>query len=272
MQGKITAKDLVYIYNAQRLFDKYNTNQLSKPDRGSMMYFRAEWWGINHIAIIDNVEYNWHWILIKVRDANYPNNWLSNRVLSVYQTWGKYIYSNEWYSYNVYFKKFFTEDNIKNIKWIAKNQQITQYKPDEKIKFKTQTMAIQGNKYYYFTHYDAWDVKQNDNAPCHSANGMDICNTKYKTIAITKDIRIKLNIKFGDTVQLVWEVGCAGKFIVADEMNCRFRGVNAHDNWTCYLSDKKTKASGNVYRPWTKFLIKWDVPDTPWWVCKIIKL
>lgn len=42
-------------------------------------------------------------------------------------------------------------------------------------------------------------------------------------MAITSDIRKKMGIKFGDTVILKGDIGCAGTYQVHDEMNKRFR-------------------------------------------------
>ena len=126
---------------------------------------------------------------------------------------------------------------------------------------------------YYFTHYDVGDIWQNDASPCIGASGRDLCEmlrNGENFVAVTKDIRLKMWLKFWDKVKLVWDVWCAWYYTVEDEMNCRFRWENAHDNGTCYNRDWSL-ASGNIKRPWTDYYIKWDLP-TAWWACRIVKL
>lgn len=109
---------------------------------------------------------------------------------------------------------------------------------------------------YYFTHYDLWDVKQNDTTPCIGASGKDLCyleKSGVRTMALTSDIRKEVGVKFGDQVKLIWDVGCEGIFQVEDEMNIRFR-------------------KNNILRPWTPYAIKWDLPSMDWGACSIIKL
>ena len=77
----------------------------------------------------------------------------------------------------------------------------------------------------FFTTYNAGSVDQNDSDPCHSASGIDICTglaNGKKYIALTKDIRASMDIKFGQSVTLTGGK-CAGTYIVADEMGKRFR-------------------------------------------------
>lgn len=130
---------------------------------------------------------------------------------------------------------------------------------------------------YYFTHYDLWDTSQTDWSACIWADGKDSCLAQKHwrwTMALTVDIRNKLAVKFGDKVALTWDVGCEGVYTVTDEMNCRFRGINAWSNWPCTYSDWKTLTpkDSNILRPWTPYFIKGDLPGRPWWACKISKL
>lgn len=56
-------------------------------------------------------------------------------------------------------------------------------------------------------------------------------------MALTVDIRKKLDVKLGDSVSLSGEDGCKGTYIVTDEMACRFRGEHAWSNGPCKYSD-----------------------------------
>ena len=129
---------------------------------------------------------------------------------------------------------------------------------------------------YYFTSYNLWDVTQNDNAPCISADGKDSCalHASWRgTMALTVDIRKKIGVQFWDKVALAWDVGCEGVYTVTDEMACRFRWEYAWSNGPCSYSDKTpTPKTSHVRRPWTNYYIKGDLPGRPWWACQISKL
>lgn len=110
-------------------------------------------------------------------------------------------------------------------------------------------------EYYYFTHYDPWDAKQNDDSQCISASWKDICEMMKNGqdfVAITVDVRKQMWIKRWDKVRLVGDPWCAWVYSVEDEMNKRFR-------------------TQCVKRPWTDYCIKWDMSKA-WWACKIEKL
>lgn len=110
---------------------------------------------------------------------------------------------------------------------------------------------------YYFTHYDLWDVKQNDASPCIGASGKDLCyleKTGVRTMALTSDLRNQLWVSFGQKVKLTWDEGCEGIYQVEDEMNLRFR----KSPW--------------VKRPWTNYYIKGDLPSMEGWACSVTKL
>jgi len=44
-------------------------------------------------------------------------------------------------------------------------------------------------------------------------------------MALTSDVRKKLEISFGDQVKLMGDDGCSGIYQVEDEMNIRFRAT-----------------------------------------------
>lgn len=130
---------------------------------------------------------------------------------------------------------------------------------------------------FYFTPYNLWDVNQNDNAPCIWASWNNQCKMEaswIRTIAITKDLRSDLWLKFWDKIKLTnWP--CAWIYQIEDDMHCRFRWRLAHIDYqwkyrTCYLSNKKTKASWSIFRNW--YLIKWDIPSCWGGVHTITKL
>lgn len=107
---------------------------------------------------------------------------------------------------------------------------------------------------YYFTHYDLWDVSQNDSSPCHGASSKNLCDLEKKwtrTMALTADVRAFANIKFGDKVQLKGDAGCAWIYEVHDEMNSRYRYSDIKRNWAP---------------------IKGDLPSMPGWKCSVTKL
>lgn len=77
----------------------------------------------------------------------------------------------------------------------------------------------------FFTTFNAGAIEQNDSAPCHSASGKDICNglrNGESHVAIAKDLRQKLQLKWGDKVRISGGV-CSGVYSVEDEMGKRFR-------------------------------------------------
>lgn len=107
-------------------------------------------------------------------------------------------------------------------------------------------------EYYYFTHYDAGDVNQNDKSPCIWASGRDLCEmvkNGENFVAITVDIRKQMWIKRWDKVRLVGDPWCAWLYSVEDEMNKRFR-------------------TQCIKRPWTDYCIKWDMAKA-WGACRI---
>lgn len=111
---------------------------------------------------------------------------------------------------------------------------------------------------YYFTHYDLGDINQNDSAPCHGASWADLCflaRQWVNTMALTRDIRDKLGVKWGDKVILEWDAWCRWIYEVHDEMNPRYRVVN-----------------GWVKRPWTNYYIKGDLPGKPGGACTVQKI
>lgn len=87
----------------------------------------------------------------------------------------------------------------------------------------------------FFTTYNAGAIEQNDDAPCHSASGKDICHglrNGESHVAITKDIRQKLSLKWGDKVKLTGGK-CSGTYSVEDEMGKRFRTSCIQKNGAC---------------------------------------
>jgi surface antigen len=107
----------------------------------------------------------------------------------------------------------------------------------------------------YFTYYNVWDVSQNDSSPCRWAWSnvvWDLCklaNQWVRTMALVRPKRDQYDAQFWDTVVLKWDKGCSWSFIVADEMNKRYR----------YQDHVCTK------KPWTNLCIRWDIA-MPLWV------
>ena len=114
----------------------------------------------------------------------------------------------------------------------------------------------------YFTHYDLWDVAQNDSTPCIWASGKDLCEISkqwIQTIALTVDQRKLYNIEFGDIIT-VKSIAQNTEYTVQveDEMNKRFRNECNRKLWAC---------------------IKWDIAHYNWvslnwmesWIYTIIK-
>lgn len=122
---------------------------------------------------------------------------------------------------------------------------------------------------YYFTAYNLWDVKQNDDTPCIGASWKDLCYLEkiwVKTIALTKDVREYLGLKFWDKVKLEWP--CWWIYQIEDDMNCRFRWKPCmYKIWWV----RKYHPTWNILRPNTQYYIKWDIPSCWWWAHKILK-
>ena len=155
---------------------------------------------------------------------------------------------------------------------------VTRYKERklEETRLATKTASGVADNTYYFTHYDLWDVSQNDGSACIWADWEDSCilhKSGRWTMALTIDVRKKLSLNFWDKVALEGDIWCEGVYTITDEMSCRFRGEYAWTNGPCKYSDwTLTPKVSNIVRPWTPYFIKWDLPWRPWWACTIRKL
>lgn len=261
-QWKMSMKDVIFRMNAKNLFDKYNTNDTRFPAQPwDMAFFHSLDWDTNHIWIVRSVTTHSTWHKLTLRDSSYPQNWLSERTIYVEYTWWINLYCNQWYCYNIFYKKFLNDNEL----WLQKTSQ--------KVLASISSVAKAdyiNDDVYYFTPYNL-NPSQTDNTPCIWAAWYDQCkmwDEWTRSMALTKDIRKKYWVKWWDEVLLEWDKWCRWRYVIADEMNCRFRWEYAHENKTCYKKDW-TKADGNVYRPWTQVLIKWDLVNRPWWVCYI---
>lgn len=161
-----------------------------------------------------------------------------------------------WYqntNYHVHFELWDEWENI-NGRFMVGDKKIVQW--DSKKLLDKRKWNFGWKQKYYFTHYDLWDVSQNDAAPCNGASWLDLCHLEKngtRTMALTVDIRNQLGIKFGDRVRLSWDEWCSGEYEVHDEMNIRFR-------------------ENCIVRPWTPYCIKGDIPSKEGWACSITKL
>lgn len=95
---------------------------------------------------------------------------------------------------------------------------------------------------YTFTHYNLWDESQSDSSPCYwalsRANLCVLAEDNYtRPIAITADIRKKLNLKERDKIELKGDKGCEGVYTVLDEMNSRFTNGCIEKNGACIKWD-----------------------------------
>ena len=139
---------------------------------------------------------------------------------------------------------------------VMRSPQIEDSKPILKPVVRKSRTTEPSSIIYYFTHYDLWDVRQNDSQPCKGASGVDLCYLERNgihTMALTADIRKKLGVKFGDKVKLTGAPGCAGTYEVHDEMNKRFR-------------------TSCIMRPRTSYCIKWDLSNRPGGACSVEKI
>lgn len=121
---------------------------------------------------------------------------------------------------------------------------------------------------FYFTNY-ALVESQTDKSPCYWASWKNLCEanaTGNPTMALTVDVRRKYWIKRGDKIRLEWDPWCAGEYTVEDEMWCRFRWEYAGED--CINKKTGKRYLGKIYRK--GYLIKWDVVNRAWWVCKIV--
>jgi len=276
----------INIWNAYNMFSK-KTAPVEKPSRWDILYFDAQGNYPNHISLVHHVAYDFEKEMgIVVVDASY-GNWVSQRNLVIKKgesnTHSIKVDGNT-YTYKVHFatnpllsferELALSVPTEKKAETPIVNAGKIDYNP---IGFDWSKTAV--GEYMYFTRYDLGDVTQNDSSPCIGASWQDLCKLTLswiKTMALTKDMRIKYGISFWDEVTLEWDQGCAGVYQVHDEMNCRFRGENAHDNWPCKTTKWK-RASGNIYRDGTPYLIKGDVAaywdfQPSWWVCRIANI
>lgn len=159
-------------------------------------------------------------------------------------TW-MHIHIELWDWYNNVSREFALGEKYKSLNWTAL------------LNHRKWDFGQQNKEVYYFTHYDLWDVKQNDSTPCIGASGKDLCYLEkqgIRTMALTSDVRKNLSVEFGDRVKLTWDIWCEGIYQVEDEMNKRYRETP----W--------------VLRPNTPYYIKGDLPSMDGWVCSVTKL
>lgn len=108
--------------------------------------------------------------------------------------------------------------------WEKKNGQYVQVKLPERMIIYQEKLSSKSTK-VYMTHYNLGVAAQNDSSPCIGASGKNLCILRRNgshTIALTKDKRQELNVKFGDKVMVVGDKFHFVAF-VEDEMNKRFR-------------------------------------------------
>lgn len=242
---KISMDDVVKRMSSKNLFDRYNDTDVVRPAKEwDMVFFHSLDKDTNHIGIVKWIEVEDWWHKLTLRDSSYPNNWLSERTLDIRYINNDNIYCNLWYCYNIFYKRFLDKEEI----W--QESEVDNKKEEINITKKQEHKEEETNQ-YYFTHYNVWDVGQNDSSPCHWAlTKADLCelvsDNFTRPIAITKDIRLKLWLKARDKVELEWDEWCRWTYKVLDDMNKRFRERCIKKNWAC---------------------IKWDIA-LPMWVHK----
>lgn len=113
----------------------------------------------------------------------------------------------------------------------------------------SQTWTVQEASKVFFSTYHPWDKRQTDDDPCTAASMKDICkllNSDAPPIALTKDMRKELSIKWGDVVRLEWWK-CDGLYTVLDEMASKYRKKCIKRKGYCVKWDfAKSKSSRTV--------------------------
>jgi len=199
---------------------------------------QIEWplWNYLKLSWIDSgLEY--HWILAHVEtklqtgDIVYTGQRIWQMDLSWYTT-GYHLHQELWLK---------TWEDWRNISYTGRSRAL--------INARNHTYDNDGiDAPIYFTHYDLWDVNQNDSTPCIWASGVDLCKlaqTGIQSVAITVDIRNLYGIKLKDTVTL--------------------RHV---DTWTEYEvqvhDEKASRFRTNCYRDKGQYCNKWDIAHFNW--------
>lgn len=225
---------------------------------------KAYWASLGNYVILKN---NWDFRIVlwhlqtsrKVGEKLHKWDIIWQTNLSWQSTW-MHVHIELWYKYFILTSPaIYWEEHVReNQWWLLKHRWWDFWQPKETP--------------YYFTHYDLWDKKQNDDDPCHWASWKDLCELSSQgisTMALTKDLREKLWVKFGDKVLLTWENGCLGIYQVEDEMNCRFRGQPC---WYKIKDEWKFHPTWNTLREWTPYFIKGDLPWKVGWACFVSKI
>lgn len=207
----ITSEEyMIHVGNSYNIF-KRKTTPIVWAKRWDILFFDSMWSQPNHIALVERFLYYINWeASYDIIDASYAN-WVSRRTITV-KNW---YYEVDWYTYEVY--------EATNPMLIFERDQYMM--PQEKVKEPVE----EAKDWFYLSHYNVWDPRQNDETPCIWAAGANICKVLEwgdQSIALVRPYREKHGIKWWDRVVLEWDDSCRGEYIVLDEMNKRFRNPN----------------------------------------------
>lgn len=256
----------IHVWNAYNLFSK-KTAPVNNPKRWDIFFMKPQWWWIDHIWLVYNVAYDFEremWLTIV--DASY-DHWVSKRNIVITKTAMtdntiEHTYAVDWVVYDVYYAtnpilSFQRESEI--TEKLEENKQAKQtIKKEVDIDL---TRSIWEEDWFYLSHYNVWDIYQNDDSPCHWATWADICRhleNWWQSIALVRPYREKYWINYRDKVVLEWDETCRWEYTVLDEMNKRFR-----DRCIVWSNSPYCIRWDIAYPHW----VKWS-----WWNCYIKRI
>lgn len=258
----------------------YTTNKLDKcyVSQSEKEHFRSNWrlatdvacwWAsamiyapdYNNRQFVYSVEYKkfpdtWNTVILHFTDSKVKYFWLIGHVSSAWRklttlkTW-EWIWFMDlsWITsgYHSHIELYVWEDldHAEKLSYSSSTRALMNYRQQKLYPYKIWTPI-------YLTHYDLWDISQNDSEPCRWASGRNLCDMEkawIKTVAITANVRVAMWLKFWDKIKLEWP--CSWTYSVEDEMNSRFRYGCVEREWRC---------------------IHWDIPSCWWGIHTITKL
>lgn len=223
--------------NAHNLYmDKTDKKKLSELERGDILYFKNDEWPVNHIAVVWKVNYIWGYEMsIEVLDAT-PEHNVKKRTI-ILQDWMENWTKYKWYRVFAWSNPLLHFEREEALQ--APPKQKTNYNPTNYWKKEDENPVSTVSKlpkadgglseWMYFSHYNVGDHLQNDGDACTWAwshivwNLCELAEQWHRTMALVSNKRAEYGVEFGDKVVLAGDEWCTGTFIVADEMNKRFR-------------------------------------------------
>lgn len=217
--GIVSKAYKIHLWNAYNLFTK-KTAPVETLKRWDVIYFDAQGDYANHIATVTRVMYEFPGEKgLEIVDASLEFG-VSTRYITISQdTNGKWVYPIEEDGSSFRFELHFATNPL-----LSFEREEALQSPTPKNNYNP---TWYGEKdWFYLSHYNVGDPRQNDESPCIWAGGANICEhleNGGKSIALVAPYRSKYGIWWWDKVVLEGDEACSWTYTVLDEMNKRFR-------------------------------------------------